>query len=211
MLRAKQVLRGRAADSVRREPDLPPRRVADEEGRGDGDGHDGDDLGWGWAVGWGVQEREQGGGSERSRREREREVRGKGRKKEKRRGVAAGVERRCLFLGASRKRERRDRQLRLLASVFFLVLSFSLRHEENCRRDDEKRQGSSQARECGRSKLRNDFFGRLLFSCRLPRSSPFSSSVFCLSSRFRSSAPVAFLLRSASQVPLCLRAARPPP
>ena len=47
MLRAKQVLRGRAADGVRREPDLPPRRVADEEGRGDGDGHDGDDLGWG--------------------------------------------------------------------------------------------------------------------------------------------------------------------
>ena len=46
MLRAKEVLRGGAADRVGGEPDLPPGRVADEEGRDDGDGHDGDDLGW---------------------------------------------------------------------------------------------------------------------------------------------------------------------
>ena len=162
----------------------------------------------GMVVGWGVQEREQGGGSERSRREREREGSREGKKERKEAGSGSG---RCLFLGALRKRERRDRQLRLLASVFFLVLSFSLRNEENCRRDDEKRQGSSQARECGRSKLRNDFFLAVCFSRVASRSSPFSLSVFCLSSRFRSSAPLAFLLRSASQAPLCLRAARPPP
>ena len=56
VLRAKEVLRGGAADGVGGEPHLPPGGVADEEGRGDGDGHDGDDLllmvvvggGWWW-------------------------------------------------------------------------------------------------------------------------------------------------------------------